>query len=62
MASIRAKVRVLYLAITREAAMAHGFDYFEHLDDPEGVRKHLFPEGLIAWSIAEDILTVGDAA
>jgi hypothetical protein len=36
-----------------------GFDY---LDDPEGVREHLFPDGLIAWSLAADVLAVGGAS
>jgi hypothetical protein len=62
MAGIRAKARALYLAMIREAAMEHGFDYFDYLDDPEGVREHLFPDGLIAWSLARDVLAVGDAA
>jgi hypothetical protein len=59
MAGIRAKARVLHLAITREAAASHAFDY---LDDPEGVREHLFSDGLIAWSLAADVLAVGDVA
>jgi hypothetical protein len=52
----RAKARVLHLAITREA---DGFDY---LDNPEAVREHLFPDGLLVWSLAEDVLAAGDAA
>lgn len=62
MDGMRAKARALYLAMIREAAMEHGFDYFDYLDDPEGVREHLFPDGLIAWSLAQDILAAGDAA
>lgn len=59
MAGIRAKARVLHLAITREAANDSFHDYMEN---PEGVREHLYPDGLIAWSLAADVLAVGDAA
>lgn len=59
MAGMRAKAMVLHLAITREAANDGFHDYMEN---PEGVRERLFPDGLIAWSLARDVLATGDAA
>jgi hypothetical protein len=59
MAGMRAKAKVLYLAITREAANDGFYDYMEN---PEGVREHLYPDGLIAWSLAADVLAVGGAS
>jgi hypothetical protein len=57
MACMRAKARALHLAITREAANDGFHDYMEN---PEGIREHLFPDGLIAWSL--HVLAAGDAA
>jgi hypothetical protein len=59
---MQAKARILYPAIIREASMVHDFDYFDYLDDPGDVREHLYPDGLIAWSIAEDLLALRGVA